>query len=72
VSCDGASPLSGSVVPAIVIARLDPDLTRPRIASWRTGTPPVNGTASVTCTSEVVSGTQAAAGMRVLEASLVR
>jgi hypothetical protein len=72
VSCDGASPLSGSVVPAIVITRLDTDLTRLRIASWGTGTPPVNGTVSVTCTLEVASGTQAATGMRALEASMAR
>ena len=72
VSCDGASPLGGGVVPAIVITRLDADLTRMRIASWGTGTPAVNGTVSVTCTIEVTSGTPAASGLRALQANLNR
>jgi hypothetical protein len=72
VSCDGASPISGSVVPAIVITRLDPDLTRMRIASWGTNTPAVNGTVAVTCTLEVATGTAAAAGMHALQAKLGR
>jgi hypothetical protein len=72
VSCDGASPLGGSVVPAIVITRLDADLTRMRIASWGTGTPAVNGTVSVTCTMDVAAGTTAAAGLQTLQASLSR
>jgi hypothetical protein len=72
VSCDGASPLGGSVVPAIVITRLDADLTRMRIASWGTGTPAVNGTVSVTCTMDVATGTTASSGLQTLQANLSR
>ena len=72
VSCDGAAPLGGGVVPAIVITRLDADLTRMRIASWGTNTPGVNGTVSVTCTLEVATGTHAAAGLQAFQANLSR